>query len=625
MALAVLVLCGPASNSASAAVLCSNSASPCPEGDAYPTGTELHGALSEGSASFIGEKSNLKCNSSSVTGKTTAAGTPIVGQITALTFSGCELGCTVEALHLPYKAEIDSTGSDDGVLTISSGGSGVPQIRNNCLGKSCTLGAAKISIDIEGGAPATIRAVNEALTREGGEEAVCGNTAKWSAVYRSSEPMALFIESAGTRKLYFGISANTRSFKTPGPEQELAAETGVNRLREDLEWNRVEPSDDNWQWAETDALYESAAERGLSILPVLDSPPCWAVPKGTVEAKCDQTYPISDAEFAEFASHAAARYGPGGEFWSAHPKLNGELAPRYFEIWNEPYIKEFTNGEIKPARYTTLYKAAVIAGREGNSSTRYLVESTADLRIEGTEVVNWAGSMVKAEPLIGNYIDGIAIHPYPDNHDPYYQPASGLEASFKKTDRIYSDWTGNGIKRPVWITEVGYSSCTNAERCVFGETLTNREELKAKWLGQMLGELGSENYSYVHAVYLYNLRQQESPKTPPDDASAWYGIINGAKEHRLAWQPFADVVKALKGTPAGHAIILGHTIGGGNASFTFTVTDPTASLSCQLDSGSWTACISPKSYTGVGAGSHTFRVRATNAEATEASPATYSW
>jgi hypothetical protein len=63
----------------------------------------------------------------------------------------------------------------------------------------------------------------------------------------------------------------------------------------------------------------------------------------------------------------------------------------------------------------------------------------------------------------------------------------------------------------------------------------------------------------------------------------------------------------------------------GNVSFTFTVGDPTASFSCQLDSESWTACTSPKSYTGVGLGSHTFRVKATNAEGTEPTPATYTW
>src|SRR6478672_13718779 len=266
---------------ASATVLCSNSASPCPEGDAYPIGTELHGALPEGSASFSGEKSALKCGSASIAAKTTASGTPIAAQVSALSFSGCELGCVVSVQNLPYKAEIEYTSSGDGTVTLSSGGSGVPQIKNTCLGVSCTFGAAKITLDIEGGSPAEIRAVSEPLVREGGEKANCGDTAKWSTLYRASEPMALFVGPAGTRKLYFGISANTRT--KGGSEQDLAAETGVDRLREDLEWKVVEPSDDNWQWAKTDTLLESAAERGMSILPILNTSPCWAVPKEVPE------------------------------------------------------------------------------------------------------------------------------------------------------------------------------------------------------------------------------------------------------------------------------------------------------------------------------------------------------
>ena len=604
--------------------LCAAGVSPCPEGAAYPLGTELKGALSEGPAGFTSDKESgtLYCSNSTVAAKITAAGVPMTGQVTALSFSGCSLACTVSALHLPYKSEIETSSSGDGVLTLRNGGSGTPQIRNTCFGKSCTFGSGSISLDIDGGTPATIHATNESLTREEGEQAICGNTFKWSAAYGVSEPMALFVEPAATRKLYFGISANTRT--EGGSGQDLAAETGVDRLREDLEWQEVEPNDDNWEWGKTDTLFESAAERGMSILPILNTSPCWAVPKEVPEVECETNYPVSDAEYAEFVAHVTARDGPSGDFWDAHPGLDGALAPLYFEIWNEPYIEYFTNGEIDPARYTTLYKAAVIAGRNANSATRYLVESTADRIIKGT-VVNWAAGMLKAEPLIGNYIDGIAIHPYPDSTDPYYQPSNGLSAAFKKTDRIYNDWVSNGIKRPIWITEVGYSSCTHVERCVFGETQASREQLKAKWLGQMLNELGSAGYSYVHAVYLYNLRQTVSAEEPNDEASRWFGIIDKDDEHLPAWQLFADVVEELNGVPTGHAIILGHSIGGGNASFTFTVTDPTASLSCQLDAGAWSACSSPKSYTGLGGGTHTFRLRAANAEATESSPATYSW
>src|SRR5262249_16153370 len=50
-----------------------------------------------------------------------------------------------------------------------------------------------------------------------------------------------------------------------------------------------------------------------------------------------------------------------------------------------------------------------------------------------------------------------------------------------------------------------------------------------------------------------------------------------------------------------------------DASFTFSSTDPGASYECSLDGGSFSSCVSPTSYTGLGDGGHIFAVNATDA------------
>ena len=63
-----------------------------------------------------------------------------------------------------------------------------------------------------------------------------------------------------------------------------------------------------------------------------------------------------------------------------------------------------------------------------------------------------------------------------------------------------------------------------------------------------------------------------------------------------------------------------------SAEFAFASNEPGSTFDCQLDSGSWNPCSSPKSYTGMSPGSYTFRVRAIDAAGNvESSYASRSW
>ncbi len=63
-----------------------------------------------------------------------------------------------------------------------------------------------------------------------------------------------------------------------------------------------------------------------------------------------------------------------------------------------------------------------------------------------------------------------------------------------------------------------------------------------------------------------------------------------------------------------------------DASFAFSSSEAGSSFQCQLDSGSWASCSSPKAYSGLAVGAHSFGVKATDGAAnTDASPATRSW
>jgi hypothetical protein len=62
-----------------------------------------------------------------------------------------------------------------------------------------------------------------------------------------------------------------------------------------------------------------------------------------------------------------------------------------------------------------------------------------------------------------------------------------------------------------------------------------------------------------------------------------------------------------------------------SASFSFTDTEAGVSFLCRVDSAAFAACPSPKSYSGISQGAHTFQVKARDAVGNESAPASRAW
>ena len=323
--------------------------------------------------------------------------------------------------------------------------------------------------------------------------------------------------------LRIGLTANAQGGdKYASVTLDKVQPTGAKWLREDFEWSVVEPQDDQWSWSRYDNLLIEAANRDVHILPVLIDTPSWA-------GSAWNEIPADPAEYAEYTAKVAERYGPGGSFWQAHPEI-ATFAPEYFELWNEPYLGAFSAGNVDPGRYARLVKAAAGAGHSSNPQARYLL--AADLGPTGDRHT-FIDGMYSAVPGLSSYFDAVAVHPYTTGHSPD-EVYGGW--GFPRLADIRAKFVDHGAQdKPLWITEIGWSTCPSHPNCV-------SEQEQADYLRRMF-ELLRTNYSgYVRAAFVYCRADLSS--NDPSDPEDWFGLQRVDGSQKPAYDVFRNAAGA---------------------------------------------------------------------------------
>ena len=217
-AIAATALMAFAGSSASADVLCKaapNKSDECPTASgSYGSGTTFKATSTNATLALNAFGiAGVTCSDSSVTVKTTSAGSQIAGvDVTGeipkegLTWSGCETegfihtACTVSANATAYGVTITATHPPigNGHLVITSPTSTTVICAG--VGMHCTYTSAAngITLEIIGGNPAELTAVNQILAGTGSG---CPSTAVWSATYVLTSPTALWIPPRWTSAL----------------------------------------------------------------------------------------------------------------------------------------------------------------------------------------------------------------------------------------------------------------------------------------------------------------------------------------------------------------------------------------------------------------------------------------
>ena len=293
----------------------------------------------------------------------------------------------------------------------------------------------------------------------------------------------------------------------------LMEDAYVRYAREEFDWNRVERRKGFFDWAKFDQAVDTAYSHNIDVIGKLAYSASWAssAPAGTPSADRPYFPPTKSSDYAAYVSAVVARYKDRVHVW---------------EIWNEPNSASYWKPAPNPAAYADMLKETYAAIKA--------VDPKATVLIGG--LVGFSDSYMQSvlSNGAGGSFDGLAIHTYSNA-----APETGMADYY--IDAAQSFLWRNSLTKSLWITEVGWSTCTSCN----GATT---ESAQASYLSRTFLDAAARG---VSGVTWYEFASSGANATSRIDN---FGVTVQSGRLKPSYTALQDVGAALyRGVAAGSA------------------------------------------------------------------------
>lgn len=310
------------------------------------------------------------------------------------------------------------------------------------------------------------------------------------------------------------------------------ATNGISWAREDFRWDVLEPSRGSFNWSHSDALMAGAAAAGVNVLAILDYSAPWASsdPSG---AGSIYYPPTQNSDYADFARAVAARYGAGGTFWASRPDLTARPLGAV-ELWNEPWGYWFWKSGPNPSAYAALAHAAASAVKSVQPSLPVLLSGDLlQVRADGA-LVSWLDNVLKADPGLASVVDAYSIHPYPypRNQGPLVDHAD-RRWDYSRVTLIHDVAVNDGADKPLWITEVGWSTAQTSDSVSEADQATFVHDAMVR---------AATQWPYVQRFFVYS---SDKDGTNSTDREQHYGFQRNDGSYKPSWNALKNAITEI--------------------------------------------------------------------------------
>jgi len=308
-------------------------------------------------------------------------------------------------------------------------------------------------------------------------------------------------------------------------EFDVMVSTGVESVRVAFYWSDAQPDPSApIDYRETDRVVAGAAQRGLSVLPVVIRAPAWAaLSPGDIASP-----PKGTADYTRFVAALVRRYGPDGSFWLERPDVP-KRPVRDWQIWNEPNITRYWSKQPFAAGYVSLLRAAGAEIKRIDPGARIVLCGLANFSWRALRSIYKAGGR--------KHFDVAAVHPFTGK----VRNAARIVRLNRAVMRRYGD-----ARKPMMLTEVTWSSAKGQKTTIFGWEVT--ESGQAKRVTQALTLFARERRSLrIERVYWYTWLTPDRASPNSFDWSGLRKLVSGVPEDKPALGAYRDVALPLEG------------------------------------------------------------------------------
>jgi len=223
-------------------------------------------------------------------------------------------------------------------------------------------------------------------------------------------------------------------------------------FRMQLSWASVESTRGTYKWTRYDRIFEMAARRGISVMPVLLGSPDWVKHQACNYCSKAQWPPMTTSQrsaYYRFAEAAARRYGRNGTFWQGKTDLATSTRVRYWQVWNEPNLGNYWNGRPSPRQYALMLLGTSDALHRGDANASVVAAGLPWSSSSNISPPDFLRTMFLYRPELRSKISTVAIHPYDASPD-------GVIEGVRLTRRALAGTEGR--YKYIWLTEFGWAT-----------------------------------------------------------------------------------------------------------------------------------------------------------------------